>query len=113
MNVDAKPADGRKMASRGVLRVLQTAFVTAFANRLSFGALVAFLVTVADVPSLNVAAAFGDGPPASSYPSCWSGQRLGRSRPRKVDVASHFGILPKAEIRRNARQGLLSRLERT
>ena len=41
-----------------MLRVLQTAFVTAFKERFSLGALVAFLVTVADVPLLNVGAAF-------------------------------------------------------
>ena len=41
-----------------ILRVLQTAFVTAFKERFSLGALVAFLVTVADVPLLNVGAAF-------------------------------------------------------
>jgi len=40
------------------LRVLQTAFVSAFKERFSLGALVAFLVTVADVPVLNVGAAF-------------------------------------------------------
>jgi len=38
--------------------VLQTAFITAFARQFSLGALVAFLVTVADVPLLNVGAAF-------------------------------------------------------
>jgi len=38
--------------------VLQTAFVTAFAKTFSLGALAAFLVTVADVPLLNVGAAF-------------------------------------------------------
>ena len=41
-----------------MLRVLQTAFVTAFKERFSLGALLAFLVTVADVPLLNVGAAF-------------------------------------------------------
>jgi benzoate membrane transport protein len=41
-----------------MLRVLQTAFVTAFGSRFSLGALVAFLVTVADHPVLNVGAAF-------------------------------------------------------
>ena len=46
------------LAGLAMLRVLQTAFVTAFANRFSLGALVAFLVTVADVPLLNVGAAF-------------------------------------------------------
>lgn len=46
------------LAGFAMLRVLQTAFVTAFARRFSLGALVAFLVTVADVPVLNVGAAF-------------------------------------------------------
>ncbi len=46
------------LAGLAMLRVLQTAFVTAFAGSFSLGALVAFLVTVADVPLLNVGAAF-------------------------------------------------------
>jgi benzoate membrane transport protein len=46
------------LAGLAMLRVLQTAFVTAFANTFPLGALVAFLVTVADVPLLNVGAAF-------------------------------------------------------
>ena len=41
-----------------MLRVLQAAFVTAFKERFSLGALVAFLVTAADIPLLNVGAAF-------------------------------------------------------
>ena len=41
-----------------MLRILQTAFVTAFSKRFSLGALVTFLVTVADVPLLNIGAAF-------------------------------------------------------
>ena len=46
------------LAALAMLRVLQAAFVTAFASRFSLGALAAFLVTVADVPLLNVGAAF-------------------------------------------------------
>ncbi len=46
------------LAGLAMLRVLQTAFVTAFSKTFSLGALVAFLVTVADVPLLNVGAAF-------------------------------------------------------
>ena len=46
------------LAGLAMLRVLQGAFVTAFAKRFSLGALVAFLVTVADVSVLNVGAAF-------------------------------------------------------
>ena len=46
------------LAGLAMLRVLQTAFVTAFRERFSFGALLAFLVSVADVPLLNIGAAF-------------------------------------------------------
>lgn len=46
------------LAGLAMLRVLQTAFVTAFKERFSLGALVAFLVTVADAPLLKVGAAF-------------------------------------------------------
>lgn len=41
-----------------MLRVLQAAFVAAFKDRFALGALVAFLVTVADIALLNVGAAF-------------------------------------------------------
>jgi benzoate membrane transport protein len=41
-----------------MLRVLQTAFTVSFRDRFSLGALVTFLVTVADVPILNVGAPF-------------------------------------------------------
>ena len=41
-----------------MLRVLQTAFVVSFKERFSLGALVTFLVTVADVPILNIGAPF-------------------------------------------------------
>ena len=46
------------LAGLAMLRVLQTAFVTAFKARFALGALIAFLVTVADVPLLNIGAAF-------------------------------------------------------
>ena len=46
------------LAGLAMLRVLQTAFITAFKERFSLGALVAFLITVSDVPLLNVGAAF-------------------------------------------------------
>ena len=46
------------LAGLAMLRVLQTAFVTAFKTRFTLGALIAFLVTVADVPLLNIGAAF-------------------------------------------------------
>jgi benzoate membrane transport protein len=46
------------LAGLAMLRVLQAAFVTAFAGRFTLGALVTFVVTVADVTVLNVGAAF-------------------------------------------------------
>ena len=46
------------LAGLAMLRVLQTAFVTAFGGRFTLGALVTFVVTVADVAILNVGAAF-------------------------------------------------------
>jgi len=41
-----------------MLRVLQASFVTAFGSRFTLGALVTFVVTVADVKILNIGAAF-------------------------------------------------------
>ena len=41
-----------------MLRVLQSAFVTAFSTRFTLGALVTFVVTVADISVLNVGSAF-------------------------------------------------------
>lgn len=46
------------LAGLAMLRVLQGAFVTAFRARFSLGALVAFLVTVADISVANIGAAF-------------------------------------------------------
>jgi benzoate membrane transport protein len=46
------------LAGLAMLRVLQAAFVTAFGNRFTLGALVTFIVTVADVTVLNIGAAF-------------------------------------------------------
>jgi benzoate membrane transport protein len=46
------------LAGLAMLRVLQTAFTVSFKDRFSLGALVTFLVTVADVPILNVGAPF-------------------------------------------------------
>jgi benzoate membrane transport protein len=46
------------LAGLAMLRVLQAAFVTAFATRFTLGALVTFVVTVADVTVLNIGAAF-------------------------------------------------------
>ena len=52
------PAFIATLAGLAMLRVLQTAFVTAFGGRFTLGALVTFLVTVADIAILNVGAAF-------------------------------------------------------
>ncbi|HEY0296832.1 MAG TPA: benzoate/H(+) symporter BenE family transporter [Bordetella sp.] len=46
------------LAGLAMLRVLQGAFTTAFRTRFSLGALVAFLVTVADLGIANIGAAF-------------------------------------------------------
>ncbi len=46
------------LAGLAMLRVLQTAFVISFKTNFSLGALVTFLITVADVPIFNVGAAF-------------------------------------------------------
>jgi benzoate membrane transport protein len=46
------------LAGLAMLRVLQAAFVTAFSGRFSLGALVTFIVTVADVTVFNIGAAF-------------------------------------------------------
>jgi len=46
------------IAGLAMLRVLQTSFVASFKERFSLGALVTFLVTVADVPIANVGAPF-------------------------------------------------------
>ncbi len=54
----APPSFIATLAGLAMLRVLQTAFVTSFGGRFSLGALVTFLVTVADIAILNVGAAF-------------------------------------------------------
>lgn len=54
----APPAFIAALAGLAMLRVLQTAFTISFKGRFTLGALVTFLVTVADVPILNVGAAF-------------------------------------------------------
>src|SRR5213075_1403266 len=46
------------LAGLAMLRVLEAAFVTSFKDRFTLGALVAFLVTVADRGLLNIGAAF-------------------------------------------------------
>jgi benzoate membrane transport protein len=52
------PAFIGALAGLAMLRVLQTAFSVAFRERFTLGALVTFLVTVADVPIFNVGAPF-------------------------------------------------------
>lgn len=52
------PAFIATLAGLAMLRVLQTAFTASFGGRFSFGALVCFLVTVADLPILNIGAPF-------------------------------------------------------
>lgn len=46
------------LAGLAMLRVLQTAFVASFKDRFALGALIAFLVTVADLSLWNIGAAF-------------------------------------------------------
>jgi benzoate membrane transport protein len=46
------------LAGLAMLRVLQTAFTISFKERFALGALVTFLVTVADVPIFNIGAPF-------------------------------------------------------
>jgi benzoate membrane transport protein len=46
------------LAGLAMLRVLQTSFAVSFGGKFTLGALVTFLVTVADVPIFNVGAAF-------------------------------------------------------
>jgi benzoate membrane transport protein len=46
------------LAGLAMLRVLQTAFTVSFGDRFALGALVTFLVTVADIPVFNIGAPF-------------------------------------------------------
>jgi len=52
------PAYIAALAGLAILRVLQTAFQASFSERFSFGALICFLVTVADVPIFHIGAPF-------------------------------------------------------
>jgi benzoate membrane transport protein len=52
------PAFIATLAGLAMLRVLQTAFTISFRERFTLGALVCFLVTVADVPIFNIGAPF-------------------------------------------------------
>lgn len=58
MMLAAPPAFIGALAGLAMLRVLQTAFNVAFRERFSLGALVTFIVTVADVPIYNIGAPF-------------------------------------------------------
>jgi benzoate membrane transport protein len=52
------PAFIATLAGLAMLRVLQSAFQASFREKFSFGALICFLVTVADVPILRIGAPF-------------------------------------------------------
>jgi len=52
------PAFVATLGGLALLRVLQASFVTAFSSRFTLGALVTFIVTVADLSALNVGAPF-------------------------------------------------------
>ena len=65
-----------------MLRVLQSAFVTAFGSRFTLGALVTFVVTVSDVKILNIGAPFWAWSPGSPSRGCWSGST---SRPTTTE----------------------------
>ena len=56
--LDAPDAFVMTLAGLAMLKILQAAFVTCFRDRFTLGALVAFLVTVADLPLFNIGAAF-------------------------------------------------------
>jgi len=56
--LDAPQAFVMTLAGLAMLKILQAAFVTCFRDRFTLGALVAFLVTVADLPLFNIGAAF-------------------------------------------------------
>ena len=52
------PAFIATLAGLAMLRILQSAFAASFSGRSSFGALVCFLVTVADLSILRIGAPF-------------------------------------------------------
>ena len=56
--LDAPEAFVMTLAGLALLKILQAAFTTCFGDRFTLGALVAFLVTVADLPLFNIGAAF-------------------------------------------------------
>ncbi len=56
--LDAPEAFVMTLAGLAMLKILQAAFTTCFSGRYTLGALIAFLVTVADLPLFNIGAAF-------------------------------------------------------
>jgi benzoate membrane transport protein len=56
--LDAPEAFVMTLAGLAMLKILQAAFTTCFRDKFTLGALVAFLVTVADLPLFNIGAAF-------------------------------------------------------
>ena len=56
--LDAPAAFVATLAGLALLKILQAAFTTCFRDRFTLGALVAFLVTVTDLPLFNIGAAF-------------------------------------------------------
>ena len=56
--LDAPEAFVMTLAGLAMLKILQAAFTTCFSDRFTLGALIAFLVTVADLSIFNIGAAF-------------------------------------------------------
>ncbi|MGD8348798.1 MAG: benzoate/H(+) symporter BenE family transporter [Gammaproteobacteria bacterium] len=56
--LDAPEAFVMTLAGLAMLKILQSAFTTCFRDKFTLGALIAFLVTVADQPLFNIGAAF-------------------------------------------------------
>jgi len=56
--LDAPEAFVMTLAGLAMLKILQAAFKTCFRDKFTLGALIAFLVTVADLPLFNIGAAF-------------------------------------------------------
>ena len=56
--LEAPPAFVMTLAGLAMLKILQAAFTTCFRDKFTLGALIAFLVTVADLPLFNIGAAF-------------------------------------------------------
>jgi len=56
--LDAPEAFVMTLAGLAMLKILQAAFTTCFHDKFTMGALIAFLVTVADLPLFNIGAAF-------------------------------------------------------